>query len=133
MGRTEDLVEHVSAMFALEGAKLRAEMQAGLSDFQRGLRVTGAAYRPLLPNAVIYNGSRRLVGWSVRAVGGAATVTFHDGRNADADAIATFALAADGSSDTHWFGPAGVSFVEALYVEVTGTVTGAVWTGAVDL
>lgn len=133
MGRTEDLVEHVGAMFALEGAKLRAEMQAGLSDFQRGLRVTGAAYRPLVANAVVYNGSRRLVGWSVRAVGGAATLTLHDGRTADDDVIATVGLSADGATDTQWMGPAGVSFVEALYAEVTGTLVGALWIGAVDL
>lgn len=135
MGWVEDKLEHLSSVVALEGERTRIEMAAGLADTLRGLRIDGARYRPIVPNAVNDNAGGRLVGWSLRADGGDVTVTLHDGYSADADTVATVALAA-GQSDTVTVMPAGVSYVDALYAEVTstgaGVVAGALWIGAVD-
>jgi hypothetical protein len=132
VGFIEDKIEHIASAVSLEGERTRIAMAAGLAETQRGLRIDGALARPFVPNAININGGGRLVGWSARAVGGAATVTFHDGRGTDGDVIATVGLAGDGSSSQQWTGPQGVSFAEALFVEVTGTVVGASWVGAVD-
>lgn len=134
MGWVEDTLERLASTVALEGEKTRLEMAAGLAETQRGLRIDGARARQVVPNAVNDVAGGRLVGWSVRAVGGDVTLTFHDGHDAGGDVIAATADLAAGASETHTAMPAGVSYVEALYIEVTGTgtVTGAVWIGAVD-
>lgn len=135
MGWIEDKLEKVAAAVAAEGERTRLEIAAGLAETLRGLRIDGARYRPIIPNAVNDNAAGRLVGWSLRADDGPVVVTLHDGLSADADPIATIALAAD-TSDTATIMPAGVSYVDGLYAEVTtangGTVAGALWIGAVD-
>jgi hypothetical protein len=130
--KIEKKIEKVTETVTVEAARTRSELASTFATSLRGERLTGALPRPIRPNAVQYGTAGRLVGWSLRASAADVTVTFHDGRNADADPLATVVVPA-GRSDTTAF--PGVSFVGELYAEVTtagGTVTGAVWLGAVD-
>lgn len=133
MGWVEDKIEHLAGTVALESERTRLELAEAFAQTQRGLRVDGALSRPIVPNAVNYGSGRRLVGWSLRATGGDVVVTLHDGHDASGDVIGTVCLA-DGQSETVTVMPAGVSFVEALYVETAGAgaPVGALWIGAVD-
>jgi hypothetical protein len=140
MGWVEDKLEHVAATAALEGAQTRAALAAGLAETQRGLRVDGAAYRPLPPaGGVVYGGSRRLVGWTARETGGtnAVSVDLYDGGGPGqvdpARLVATFTVPAGGAVAFTAM-PAGVSFVEGLFAVVSGTglLRGAALIGAVD-
>lgn len=134
MGLGEHLVEKMTSTIVQEAEKTRIALSAAFADSVRGQRITGALPRPLTANAVNYTAGGRLVGWSVRADTAAATINLYDGPAADpARYLGTIELAA-GSSQTEWFGPGGISFIESLYVEVAGTgvVTGSVWIGAVD-
>jgi hypothetical protein len=135
----EDAVEHMVAAVELESVRNRTELMAGLAATDRGNRIDGARYRslPQYSNQVAWSASARLVGWSLRAVGGAAVITFYDGHDGSdaASVIGTVGLSGDGISDTKWFGPGGISATEALYVAVTGpatSVVGGVYIGAVD-
>ena len=128
------LIEKLTSTIVQEAEKTRIALSAAFADSLRGQRITGALARPLTVNALNYSAAGRLVGWSVRADTAGATIDLYDGPAADpARYLATIELAA-GASDTAWFGPGGISFVDGLYVEVTGTgvVTGSVWIGAVD-
>jgi hypothetical protein len=135
VGWVEDKIEHLAATVALEGERTRAELATAFAQTQRGLRVDGALARPIVPNAVNYNSGRRLVGWSLRASAGDVVINLRDGHDAGGDVIGSIALAA-GQSQTKTLMPAGVAFVEGLYVEATGAgaaaVVGALWIGAVD-
>ena len=140
MGWVEDKLEHVAATVALEGARTRSEVAAGLAETQRGQRIDGASYRPL-PTAggLVYGGSRRLVGWTVRETGGAnpVSVDLYDGADAGAvdpsRLVATFTVAAGGAVAHHAM-PAGIAFVDGLFAVVSGTglLRGAVHLGAAD-
>lgn len=118
-----------------EGARVRTELAAGLTQTRNGMRVTGARYVPFPAASSLLNGGPgRLVGWSILAsAAGPVRVIFHDGRDTGAEVFSVLDLVA-GESDRTWFGPSGISFGEALYLEVvgTGTITGAVYLGAVD-
>lgn len=135
MSHLEERIAHALEQLPIELEKGRTELQVGLAQYANGNRLTGArpavigaAGRPLLSA-----GSGRLVGWSVHATGGAATIVLHDSRDASGDTIAAIELAA-GTSQTIWAGPGGVSFGEGLYAAITGAgaVEGSVWIGAVD-
>lgn len=140
MRLAKDDLDHIGAMFAMEGEKWRDELRAGFAAYDRGNRIDAARYRPLplYGNQVTWNGAGRLVGWSLRAVGGPVTVELVDGHDAvNGDTFASLQLSADGATATQWFGPGGISFTEALYTVVTlGTgatsVRGAIYLGAVD-
>jgi hypothetical protein len=122
----EKKLEQVGASVLEEGTRTRAEFAAGLSEAQRGLRIEGAAYRPLPPaSGVVYGGARRLVGWTVRETGGTAgvSVDLYDGADPGAvdpaRLVATLTVPAGGSvahTSAH-----GISFVEGLYAVVSGT------------
>lgn len=134
MSPTEKVVEKIAEHVALEGEKIRDEVRAGLVETRNGLRVTAARYVPLPANSAPANlGPGRLVGWSALATGGPVRVTFHDGRDTAGDVFSILDLV-DGESDRTWFGTNGISFGEALYLELTGAgaLTGAVYLGAVD-
>jgi hypothetical protein len=131
VGIVEDKLKHVVDTVLLEGDRTRAAMSAGLAETQRGLRVDGAAYKPVAENRLNYNGSRQLLGWSLRAATADVVVTLHDGRDTSGDVIAAFTVQTAGPGSTVGLPGAGVSFVEGLYVETTtaggGTLTGALW------
>lgn len=132
MGYLEDKLEHFAATVALEGQRTREAFEAGLSEFVRGQRVTGAIRRPMKAGQ-LYTVGGRLVGWSVRAVTGSGTVDLYDGHDTSGDILASIALAA-GGSDAATMMPAGITFADGLYADVQGgpVLLGAVWIGAVD-
>lgn len=133
MNIPDKLAEAIAAIpLALE--EFRSEMASGLAEYHNGVRLRGSRYVSA-PRSLVWGGPGRLVGWSVRAVGGAAVVNLRDGHDVGGDIIATISLTADGAAQTITF-PGGVSFVEALFAELpatnVGTITGAYWLGAVD-
>lgn len=136
MSWVEDKTAHIATAVALEGERTRLALAAGLAETQRGLRIDGALARPLLPNAVNYAAGGRLVGFSLRAVagGGDCIVNLYDGTAPDANRYLATVDLNDGTSTTVPLPVSGVSFVDGLYVEVTGggTPVGAEWIGAVD-
>lgn len=133
MGHLEDKLEHFVATVALESERTRLAFAAGLSEFVRGQRVTGAIRRDLRGRGKLYTVAGALVGWSVRAVGGAVTIDLYDGHDNTGDLLASISLAA-GASDAQTMMPAGVTFADGIFADVqgAGTVLGAVWIGAVD-
>lgn len=115
--------------------KQRTELALGLQTFHNGLRLQGA--RPVQVGtggrALAQAGAGRLVGWSLRAVAGAVSVTLRDSRDESGDVLAVVELPA-GTSASQWAGPGGVSFGEGVRVVATGagTLEGTLWIGAVD-
>jgi hypothetical protein len=85
---------------------------------------------PNATNATAGGRAGRLVGARGRRHRDAHLPRRHD---ASGDVIAAPAALADGQATTHPL-PAGISFVQGLYVEATGTGTavGALWFAAVD-
>lgn len=129
----QDDLKDAIASIPLSLDRMRSELSVGLGEFQNGIRLRGARNIPVGTGVrqLAYAGTGRLVGWSLRATD-AITVTVHDGRDASGDTLAVLDLAA--GTDTQWFGPGGISFVEGLYVDIDGDaeLTGSVWVGAVD-
>lgn len=130
-----DEVAEAIGRIPLELDRVRSELSTGLAQFHNSQRLTGARYVPVGAGGrtLASAGAGRLVGWSVRAIGGAVSVTLRDARADDGEVLAVLELAA-GASQTDWFGPGGISFVEGLRVTATGAgaLEGAVWLGAVD-
>jgi len=118
--------------------RIKDELRVGLTEFHNGMALQGARYVTVGAGggrSLASAGAGRLVGWSVRAITGAVTVTLSDSRDGTGEIFATIEIAA-GASDTRWFGPGGISFGDGLYVLVStttgGVIQGAVWLGAVD-
>jgi hypothetical protein len=137
----EQKLEHVGAMVALEAERTRDAFAAGLAQTQRGLRVDGAAPRPLpTVSGILYaGGPKRLVGWTARETGGVASVSVDLYDGGDAGAVDPSRLVASltcpaGMESKYSAMPAGISFGEGLYAVVsgTGTLRGVALIGAVD-
>ena len=116
----------------MELQRITSELRAGLAEFHNGTRITGARYIGV-NRRLAWGGTGRLVGWSVQATGGPVRCLLRDGHDESGDVLAVIDLV-DTESDNQWFGPGGISFGEALYLDVTGagTLIGSVWLGAVD-
>lgn len=117
----------------MELERLGAKLATGLSESHNGQRVTAARPLHIRASPKLWNGSGRLVGWSIFAHG-AVQVVIRDGRDADADPVAVAKLAA-GQSETIWLGPGGISMGEGVYLDVAPgveSIEGAVWLGVVD-
>lgn len=118
-----------STQMAVEG--MRAELEAGLAQFQSGLRIDGDRYVPA-SRQMLTNGRARIVGWSLRAGAADVAATLHNGTDASGDVVAVLDLKA-GTSSTTTLGRAGVACPAGVYLNVaTGSLTGAVHLGAVD-
>lgn len=117
-----------------EGARVRALIEAGLTQTLNGQRITGARPVPIAAGGRLATGRGRLTGWSLReTAGAAATVTVYaaaDGLD-PASIIATVPLAANAGS-THFPSNPGIFYAEGVFVVVTGAVTGALHFAAVD-
>lgn len=120
---------------ALELEHLRTDLAAGLQSFKDGIRLRGARPVDVGPTGTkaASRGTGRLVGWSLAATGGDVLVTLRDDRGEGGDTLAVIALS-EGTSESTWLGPGGVSYGEGVNVVVAGdgTLEGAVWLGAVD-
>jgi len=113
----------------LEVEKHTAEVAVGLAKWRNGQMLTGARALNAADHARRWGGSGRLLGWSVKATGGAVQTLIRDGRaSGDGDIIAIIDLV-DGESETIPLGPDGISFGEGLYLDKTGagSLIGAVW------
>jgi hypothetical protein len=135
--KIETKLEHLGSAVSLEAERTRLAMAAGLKDTRNGLRVDGSAYRSIpAAGGLVYNGSKRLVGWSARETSGTnpVNVDIYDGRSPGdfSNLVATIHLDA-GKSETVPIRP-GVSFGEGLFAVVSGggTLSGTAWIGAVD-
>lgn len=126
--KIEGKLADLGAAVAVEGEKTRAGFAQAMAETIRGQRIKGARPRQITLNAANATSGGELAGWSVRAVGGPLTLTFRDG-DAGGDVIAAPATLADGQATTQPLTAAGISFVQNLYVEATGTGTavGALW------
>lgn len=123
MSITERLFDKLGDRLVRQAELSRAELQAGLTETRDALRITGARNRPIYANTVAWAGSGRLVGWSIEAGAGGCTVRVHDGRSADAELLA--AVQVDAGKTVNGALPgAGVSFGEACFVAVVGTLAG---------
>jgi hypothetical protein len=131
--KIEGKLAELAVGVATEGQRTRLELASALAESVRGLRIDGALPRVVRANASNYSAGGRLVGWSVQATGGPVRILLHDGQDASGDVVAIVDLA-DQENQSQWMGPGGVSFVDGLYAECTGTgaLTGSVWIGAVD-
>lgn len=126
-------IERILAHLDAEREHSRDVMRAAMSQFANGTRLKAARPVLLRPQSLLWGGGCRLVGWSVRAVGGVATLNLRNGRDSSADIVATITLSADGVTATQWLGPGGVDVGEALWADyAAGAVTGTVYLGAVD-
>ena len=136
MGLAESIADKLGELFALQEERTRSQIAAGLVETRNALRLLGARSVPLNSYAgtqSVWAGPGRLVGWSVRANGGPASLTFYDGRpDALGDVVAVLNLSGDGVASNHGAAGAGISITEACSVVVTGNVTGAVYLGAKD-
>lgn len=128
MSSTSD-VEQLAHVVALEVAALRESLTEGMGKWANGFKLNGARALQLSRAAVqpnLYNGSGRLLGWSVTvdaAAGGPGLVVFRDGDGGDVLAVLNVA---PGTAETRQLG-AGVNVGQALVAQVTGAVTGAVY------
>lgn len=131
IGSSENLAAAMVAV-PMELERIRAELQAGLAQTHNGRTITGARYLPAGGRERAWGGPGRLVGWSVRAAGGAVGLTLRDGFHDNADVVAVIDVPAGESRTVHL--GSGVSFGEGLKLERTGagTAEGAVFIGAVD-
>jgi hypothetical protein len=141
VGWLEDRVDQIAATVVTEGERTRSAFEAGMAQSQRGLRIDGAAPRPLpTASGLLYaGGPKRLVGWTARETGGAnpVSVDLYDGIDAGAvdpsRLVASFTCLTGGESKFAPM-PAGISFGEGLYAVVSGTgaLRGVALIGAVD-
>lgn len=136
MSILNDKINERVAEALLEVEKHTAQVAAGLTQFNNGVRLTGARPLPVNSHGRLWGGSGRLVGWSVYAKGGPVEVLVRDSRVGGAgDPLGGFNLV-DGGSSSSWMGPGGVSFGEGIFLDVqSGALTalrGTLWIGAVD-
>lgn len=129
-------IETLADRMAEEGARVRATIEAGLTQTKDAQRLSGARPVPMAnvtASRLLWGGPTRVVGWNLYAAGGPVRLLLHDGRDTGADVIGVIDLATF-EHDAAWFGPGGISLGEALFGEIvgTGTLTGAVYLGAVD-
>lgn len=143
MSRVEEALIQTLAAVPLEFERHRTMLETGLQRFANGMRINGSRVVQMpagMPAAgttsLLWGGPCRVVGWSIRAKGGAAVVNFRDGRDTAAPFVGTVELEAPGSAGSTsnpWFGAAGATALDALSLEVeSGAVVGCVYLGAVD-
>lgn len=141
MGRGEEKLDRLPELFE----RYTAELASGLRSFEGAIALRGARYVEItsVPNAagqsaglMAQNGQGRLVGWSLRATGGAVTVLIRDSADADNGRIVGALELAAETSDSQSFGD-GVSFTQGLWVAVArpanglGQLQGSLFVGAV--
>lgn len=130
--KLDDHLISTLAQIPLELEKVRTELTTGLAESHNGVRLTGARYVSL-GRPLVWGGTGRLVGWSIRSTGGSSNLTLHNSRDNSGEVIAVITLAAE-AGETIWFGSSGVTFTEGLYISGAGAgvLEGAIWLGAVD-
>lgn len=134
--KADDAIGKIAAVFTEESERTRLAFAQAMAETVRGSRIDGALARPVQTGAVNYAAAGRLVGWALRVAGGPAALDLFDGPGPDPSRyVASISLPSDGAASTVSMMPGGVSFTDSLFVAQTsgaGTVTGALWIGAVD-
>lgn len=124
-----------AAATAMHLEAMRAELSAGLAQFQGAQRLDAARAVDVSGRALALNGRGRLMGWSVRATTGG-TIDLLDGVSEDNGLlVGTISLGLNSAWNESriWFGPGGISLTEGLYIRrTTGVFVGVVYLGAVD-
>jgi hypothetical protein len=130
-------LEQKFADMATSFDRYAAQLASGLRSFEGAIALQASRNVPVGVGGRILAqaGQGRLVGWSLRATGGAVTVAIRDSREGDAgDILAFVELAAETSETVHLGG--GISFVNGLVVVATtvdgGQLQGSLWVGAVS-
>lgn len=135
MSKLEERIEAHLAAIPLEIDRVHSSLAAGLQNFANGTRLQGARYVGAGASGapLVWASAGRLVGWSLSSAGAPCVVLLTDSRNGTGLTVAKITIPADASKEL-WLGPGGVSFVDGLYVTVTGAgvLDGALWLGAVD-
>ena len=134
---TDELVAAIAEL-PLAFERMGAELRVGLQAFHNGVPLQGARCVQVGATGsttLAWAGPGRLVGWSLRAVGGPVSVVIRDSRTSSGDILAVIELT-ENQAETRWLGASGVSFVEGVYVQAVapgaGVIQGAVYLGAVD-
>lgn len=121
----------LAAVLHLEFAGLREQLAGPLDQFADGLRVRGARALDVSKRQMIWGGRGRLMGWTLRGINATVAVNLHDGRDNSGQLIGTVSVGLNSAwnQSSVWFGPGGVHFGEALFLDLigTGTVSGAVY------
>lgn len=141
----QHVIDRIAEHVVNEGALVRSELRAGLVETRNAVRLQGSRAIPVLPTTGLQlsTSGGRLMGWTLRnsATGGQLTVDLRDGRDSSGELLATVSLGSASAwqnSPPMWFGPGGISFQEALYLDLTivsgsPTLAGAVYVGAATL
>lgn len=141
MSTAQKALDSLAERVVLEGERVRAELQAGLTETRNAVAITAARSVPLPQTSqLLLAGRGRLTGWAVRVRGGTVLVTLRDGRDNGAEELAAFTMANNGEavgSSAYSYPGAGVTVTEGLYFDLTvvsGTpvLGGALYFGAVD-
>lgn len=130
MSVTEKLFDKLAERLVASNERVRGSIESGFAQTTKAVRVGGARYAALSPG-LQPSGRGRLAGWSLEGGATDGVVRFYDGRSTDADPVAVVKVAA-GATSNHAFPGPGVFVTEALFVAVTGGVTGTLFFGAVD-
>lgn len=125
------------AVGEIDFVRWASQLQADLAASLGGVMLRGALPVPI--GAAPGGSTRplsspgRVVGWSILETSGTnpATVTVWDGREAGSKPLAYIHVGA-GLAETAWFGQAGISVTDALLIDISGTVEGVLYLGAVD-
>lgn len=130
MSVTERLFDNLAERIIGSNEKVRAQIEAGFSQTTKAVRVAGDRYAALSPG-LQPSGRGRLSGWSLEGGGTDGVLRFFDGRTADGEPVAVVKVAA-GATSNHTLPGRGVFVTEALFVVITGGITGTLYFGAVD-
>lgn len=118
------LIDTLSAIQrGFEETQVRLERSLGAVQLHGALAMqvgTGGTTRPAASAGSLVGGSLRNTG------AGAAIVIIRDGRDATAPVIASISLAI-AESKTPWFGPDGLAYTDGLFIDLIGTIEGAVY------
>jgi hypothetical protein len=130
-GWIERLANRLGELMALQEERVRSQIAAGLVETRNAVRLQGSRSEMLTASRRLSGGDARLVGWSIRADSGPASVTFYDGSAESLGDVLAVVDLIDAESETQHLG-GGVSITNGCYAQVVGTVTGAVYFGAKD-
>lgn len=130
------VADRIADVVVEEGARVRAELAAGLSKTVDAARVAGALAVPVGTGGRLRTARGRLVGWSLKENAGTpapAVVTVYGGQDAtDATKLLAVIPLTAGAGASQLPAMPGVFFAEGVTVVVTGVVTGALYFAGTD-
>lgn len=128
---TQRLLEKLTEAVIESSEKVRASIEAGYTQTDRGTRLQAARNGVIYGNSNVSTSAGRLLGWSVLADAADVLMTLHDGRSSDADMLAAVRIPAGEASNVSLPG-SGLSVTEGVFVAVSAPVRGSIYLGARD-